>query len=159
MHTKHIKLAILLGIGVVLQIVDNLFILPINIPGGKLGIANIVTLYAIYTFSAPDAILVSILRASLGSIIFGGTTTLFYSLSGAVLAVLIMLVAKKIKPFSIYGVSLLGSIANNIGQILVACFMLSSFAPIYYLPYLVLLGCLSSLAVAYATVLMLKHKD
>lgn len=155
---RYIKLAILLSVGIILSVVDSFFILPINVIGAKFGIANVISLYALYTFTIYEAIILSVLRAVLGSLLYGGINAVMYSLAGSLLSITFMILAKKIKAFSIYGVSLVGSIANNVGQILIASFYLSSFSPIYYLPYLCLFGTITSLLVAYLAKLLLKAK-
>jgi heptaprenyl diphosphate synthase len=93
-------------------------------------------------------IVISLLRALLGSLVFGGVTAAMYSVAGAILSCAMMIFAKKAKVFSIFGVSLLGSIGHNVGQILVACFFLSSAAPLTFLPALLIVGAITSIIIA-----------
>jgi len=153
---KYIRLAILLSLGICLQLLDNFFILPINSPAGKIGIANIITLYALYTLSTPEAIILAVLRPVLGGLLYGGLQMSLYGLAGSAFAIMLMILFKKINKFSIYGVSIIGSVANNIAQIAIACIMLKSFAPLYYMPILVIFGSIAGVFTAYMTGLFIK---
>ena len=79
-------MAILIALSFVLSYVDSLIVLPFGIPGIKLGIANIAIIYTLYKIGAKEAIVVSILRLVLSSILFGSVLTFLYSLVGAVLS-------------------------------------------------------------------------
>lgn len=120
------RLAMLLAISVVLNIVESFF--PIFngiVPGLKIGLANIVTLLVLYVYGFKDALIISILRVFLVAILRTGLFSMnfFFSLGGAILSILVMIMAKKFTKLSIIGVSIIGSIFHTIGQILVAIIM------------------------------------
>lgn len=84
-------MAILIALSLILSYVDSLIVLPFGIPGIKLGIANIAIIYTLYKIGAKEAIMVSILRLILSSILFGTILTFLYSLVGAVFSLFLML--------------------------------------------------------------------
>ena len=111
--------------------------LVVPLPGIKLGLANVVTLVALYRLKSRYAFAILISRCILGAV-FGGITGLLFSLTGGVLALMAMLLAKKVPLFSVYGVSVLGAAAHNLGQILAAMVLLRSVYVAAYLPWLLL---------------------
>ena len=112
--------------------------LVIPLPGIKLGLANVVTLVALYRLKGRYAFAILVPRCILGAVFGGGITGLFFSLTGGLLALVTMLFAKKVPLFSIYGVSILGAAAHNIGQIFAAVVLLRSVYVAAYLPWLLL---------------------
>ena len=137
---KFTRLTMLLALSVVLNIIESF--IPLfngNIPGLKLGLANIIILVVLYMFSFKDALYVSILRVFLVGILRTGlfSMSFFFSLGGAILSIIVMYFAHKTK-LSIVGVSILGSISHSVGQILIAIFIMNNVYIIYYIPWLLL---------------------
>ena len=130
--------AMLISAALVLSYMERFFPLQmlIPLPGVKLGLANIVSLIALYLFGAKDAYIILALRCVLGSMFGGSITGLLFSLTGGTLSMLTMMLACRLPIFSIYGVSILGSAAHNIGQILAAMVLMQSLYIGAYLPYL-----------------------
>ena len=114
--------------------------LVVPLPGIKLGLANIVTLIALYLFKTKYAYMILVSRCILGAAFGGGITGLLFSLCGGVLALAAMSLAKRTPLFSVYGVSLLGAAAHNLGQVLAASVMMGSVYTFYYLPFLMVAG-------------------
>lgn len=114
--------------------------LVVPFPGVKLGLANIVTLIALYLLGYPYAFGILIPRCILGAVFGGGITGLLFSLTGGLLAMTVMSLARKSKLFSIYGVSILGAAGHNVGQILAAMVLMNSPYVAAYLPYLLLVA-------------------
>lgn len=112
--------------------------LVIPLPGIKLGLANVVTLVALYRLRSRYAFAILIPRCILGAVFGGGITGLLFSLTGGLLALLTMTLAKKTPLFSVYGVSVLGAAAHNVGQILAAMVLLRSVYVGAYLPWLLI---------------------
>ena len=110
----------------VLSYLESLVPVFYGIPGLRLGLANIVTVYTLYRLSAADACFVSAGRILLAALLFGNVTTMIYSLAGAVLSILVMILAKPIPKLSAMGVSILGGVFHNIGQVIVAAFLLKT---------------------------------
>lgn len=161
MDTKRIaKLSMLLSISVVLGLIESFIpIMSGVVPGIKLGLANIVIVFAIYELSFKDAIYISVLRVLLIGILRTGlfSISFFFSLAGALLSIVFMFLAKEYTKMSIVGVSVVGSIFHSIAQIIVACIFLSNINIVYYLPILlissivtgVIVGSISSKLVEY----------
>ena len=138
---KFTRLSMLLALSVALNIIEtSLPLLNGYIPGLRLGLANIVTLFILYQFSLKDALYIGILRVFLVGILRTGifSTTFFFSLTGVLLSILFMYLAKRFLNLSIIGVSIIGSIAHSTGQVLASIFVLQMSSMIYYLPWLLL---------------------
>ena len=138
---KFTRLSMLLALSVALNIIEtNLPLLNDYIPGLRLGLANIVTLFILYQFSFKDALYIGILRVFLVGILRTGifSTTFFFSLTGVLLSIIFMYLAKRFLNLSIIGVSIVGSIAHSTGQVLASIFILQMSSMIYYLPWLLL---------------------
>ena len=137
---KFTRLTMLLALSVVLNIMESF--IPFfngNIPGLKLGLANIIILVVLYMFSFKDALFVSILRVILVGLLRTGlfSISFFFSLGGAIVSIIVMYFSHKTK-LSIIGVSILGSISHSIGQILMAIFIMNNIYIVYYIPWLLL---------------------
>ena len=110
--------------------------LIIPLPGVKLGLANIVTMFALYFLNVKQGFMILIVRCVLGSAFGGGLSGLAMSLTGGILAYGMMAAAKKVPVFSVYGVSILGAAAHNLGQVVAAGVMMGTVFTFYYLPFL-----------------------
>ena len=117
------------------------------IPGVKLGLANIVTVFLLYRLGWREAVAVSAIRVLLSALLFGSFVSLMYSAFGAVLSLLVMIPSKRFLPFSPIGVSVLGAVAHNGGQILAALILLGNAAIVYYLVPLVISGTLAGVCI------------
>lgn len=112
--------------------------LAIPIPGIKLGLANIVTVFALYALGPAQAILILLARCTLGALFAGNMNALLFSLMGGLAAMGMMILLSRVRGLSVYGVSIGGAAAHNCGQVAAAVLSLGNTAPLYYLP--VLLG-------------------
>ena len=119
--------------------------LVIPLPGVKLGLANIVTLVALYRLKPRHAFAILVPRCILGAVFGGGITGLMFSLAGGLLALGAMTLAKRWGIFSIYGVSILGAAAHHVGQIGAAMVLMNSVYVAAYLPWLLLAGLVTGL--------------
>ncbi len=117
----YVIMALMVSLGIVLQIVDNMLNF-IAIPGGRLGLSNIVTLMNIFVFGGLNAFFISLLRAMLGSLLYGGVSSLLYSFFGALFSVLAMWIVKSFfyPKVSEIGISVIGAFFHNFAQVLVA---------------------------------------
>lgn len=137
--TKQLTLcAVLTAMALALSYVENFFplSLAIPIPGIKLGLANIVTVFALYALGPAQAMLILLGRCLLGAVFAGNMSALIFSLLGGVTAMLVMICLSRWKKLSIYGVSIGGAAAHNCGQVAAAILTLGNTAPLYYLPIL-----------------------
>lgn len=158
---KFTRLTMLLALSVVLNIIESF--IPLfngNIPGLKLGLANIIILIVLYMFSFKDALYVSLLRIILVGILRTGlfSMTFFFSLGGAILSLCSMFIAKKTK-LSIIGVSIVGSIFHSIGQILVAILIIKNTYIIYYVPWLLLFSIPTGILVGFTSKTILNNLE
>ena len=139
--TKKLALcAVLTALALGLSTLESLF--PVSVlvplPGIKLGLANIVTVFALYRLGDIPALAILIARCLLGAMFAGNASALLFSLMGGVLAMLTMIVLRRVRGLSVYGVAIAGAAAHNIGQICAAMVVLGGTAVLGYLP--VLLG-------------------
>ena len=155
-NTKRlVLLALMISQALVLSIVESWIPIPIAIPGVKLGLANIVTLIVIIFFGFADAIAVTLIRTFLASVFGGGFVIFLFSVSGGILSTLVMgiLYKRGSKVFSILGISIIGAIMHNIGQLLMASFVMRNFNVMTYLPILlvsgIIMGCFVGLCVQF----------
>lgn len=144
--------SLLISLALVLSYMERF--IPLNlivpVPGVKLGLANIVTMFALFYLGISSAVTITILRCLLSSFLFGGMSSLLYSLSGAFLALIIMTILKYgyDKIFSLIGISIAGAAFHNLGQILMASLMMRNAAIFSYLPLLLLTGLVTGLFTA-----------
>ena len=140
--------ALLISLALVLSYMERFFPVQmlIPLPGIKLGLANIVTLVALQCLGSRSAFIILVLRCILGAVFGGGVTGLMFSLTGGVLSVLVMILAEKCPGFSIYGVSILGAAAHNIGQICAAMVLMRTVYIAAYLPWLLAVSLVTGFA-------------
>ncbi|MGB4660497.1 MAG: Gx transporter family protein [Mobilitalea sp.] len=134
---------LLIALAFILSFIETLIPIPVPIPGIKLGLANLVVVTALYTMGAKDAFILSIIRVIMVGFSFGSLSTMIFSLAGGILSWFFMMIFKKTKLFSMTGVSIIGGIAHNVGQIAVSILIVKNVNIIYYLPFLLISGVIS----------------
>lgn len=137
--TKQLTLcAVLTALALALSYVENFLplSLAVPLPGVKLGLANIVTVFALYALGVEQAFLILIARCTLGALFAGNLNALLFSLLGGLSAMAVMALLSRSRRLSIYGVSIGGAAAHNCGQVAAAMLTLGNTAPLYYLPLL-----------------------
>ena len=159
--------AVLAALALGLSTLESLFpiSLLIPLPGVKLGLANIVTVFALYELGALPALAILITRCVLGGLFAGNVSAMLFSLLGGLLAMAVMIALRHCRRLSIYGVSIGGAAAHNIGQMAAAVITLGSTMVLGYLPFLlavslftgVLTGFLASLLFAAISHVKLSH--
>lgn len=148
MNSKRIaRYALLTALAMVLSWLESLVPLSVAVPGVKLGLTNLVVIFALYRMSAGDAFAISLVRVVLVSFTFGNAYAFAYSLAGAVLSFLIMWGLKKSRAFSTVGVSVAGGVGHNLGQIGVAAIVLENSGIFLYLPALLISGTLAGVCI------------
>lgn len=151
MKTRDIaRFALLTALAMVLSWVESLVPLSVAVPGVKLGLTNLVVLFALYRMGTRAAWCLSLVRVLLVSFTFGNAFSLWYSLAGAILSLLVMMALKATGKFSVTGVSVAGAVCHNLGQILVAMAVLRSTAVAFYYPALVLSGTIAGVCIGLA---------
>ena len=140
--------AILISMALVLSYMEHFIPLQmfIPLPGVKLGLANVVTLMALFFLGTKSAFTILIIRCILGSVFGGGISGLAFSMTGGIFAMSVMCIFKRCKELSVFGVSILGAAFHNIGQILVAIMFMGSVYVVGYLPYLLLVSVFTGMA-------------
>lgn len=146
--TKKIAyLGLLIALAFVFSYIE--FLIPVNlgVPGAKLGLANLVIIVALYTLGERDAFALSMLRIVLVGFTFGSMASMLYSLAGGIVSFFAMILAKKTKLLSVTGVSVIGGVFHNVGQIIMAIWVVKTASLIYYLPVLLIAGIASGVAI------------
>ena len=148
MNNKRIAfLGLFVALAFVLSYIEFMLPLNIGIPGAKIGIANLAVMVTLYTVGEKNAIALSIIRVVLVGLTFGNISMMMYSLAGAALSLFAMLIAKRIGKFSMTGVSVLGGVFHNVGQIIVAMLVLETRSLFYYLPFLIIIGTITGVVI------------
>lgn len=135
------RLALLTAVALCVHLLEGLLPNPLPIPGAKLGLANVITLYAMFTVGPGATLPVLLARILLGSLFSGRGTTLFYSLAGGLLCFAALWLLHRVLPRrQMWVAGMAGGICHNVGQIAVAIALTRTPALVVYLPWLVLCG-------------------
>ena len=134
---------ILIALAMVLSFVETLIPIPLPIPGIKLGLANLVTIAGFYLIGIPGTVCVTILRVVLVGVSFGNPYSMIYGLSGSFLSLFVMALMKKYHIFSQVGISILGGVFHNVGQLIFAFAIVRTWGVFVYLPTLLTAGCIA----------------
>ena len=154
---KLTKLALTVSFALILSFIESKIPAFVAIPGVKVGLANIAVIFTLYKFGVKEAITVSLIRVLIISTLFGNPISMIYSVSGALLSFVVMIILKKLTPLSEVAVSVSGGIMHNIGQIGAASIMLETNVVIYYLPFLLLSGTVAGIVVGIIAALLIKR--
>ena len=160
MKASKLSLAALsVSLAMILSFVESQIPAFVSIPGIKMGLANIVVIYALYKLGWKYASVISLVRVLLVGILFGNGVSLIYSLAGACVSFLVMVLLKRCKVFSTTAVSVAGGVAHNMAQIGMACIIMETNLLTYYAPFLLLSGTLAGIAIGVIAGIMLKRVD
>lgn len=144
---KTAYMGIFLALALICSYIETLIPFHIGIPGVKLGLTNIVIVWALYLLGAKEAITISLLRILLSGMMFGNAFSIAYSLAGGLLSFLFMFLIQKTNKFNCISVSVVGGIFHNIGQLFVAACIVSNFSIMYYIPVLFISGTITGLII------------
>lgn len=150
---RTVMISMFAAVAVVLGIIESLIPITISIPGAKLGLGNIMVLTCLVFFSGKDAMMLIILKTLLTSFILGTFSTFLFSFFGAVFSFIVMYVMLRLgrNQFSLVGISVVGGITHNIGQLVAAALVLGTTGIFYYLPILLVAGVVTGVFVGMAT--------
>lgn len=154
---KIVDLGLLLAAALILSYIESLIPFGFGIPGIKLGLANLAVLLCLYQWGAREAIILNIMRILLAGFLFGNLYSILYSLVGGFFSFFVMWMAKRLNRLTMTGVSVLGGVFHNIGQLLVAAFVVETAGVFYFIPYLLLSGVLTGLLIGFVAGLILPH--
>lgn len=143
----------------VLAYVETLIPVPFAVPGVKIGLANTVAVFLLVKRGWKAALPVSIVRVLLSSLMFGNFASFAYSVSGALLSMLAMIAAMKTGKLSEIGVSVIGAVFHNAGQIIMAIALTGTKEIAFWLPPLIISGIVTGIAVGTVAVLLVKKID
>ena len=150
--TKRLALmGLLTALGLIIGYIEFLIPIPLGIPGVKPGFANIVIVWALYSLGSWEALMINGMRIFLSGFLFGNFSMILYSLAGAAVSFLCMCLAKKSGLFSMAGVSMIGGVMHNMGQLLVAMAVLETVSLVYYGPVLLAAGVITGLLIGIVT--------
>lgn len=139
---KTSELGFFLAVALILSYVESLIPITFGIPGIKLGLPNLIVVLLLFgqRYGAKEALLVNGMRIVLSGFMFSNLYAILYALAGAVFSYVSMLIGKRLRCFSVIGVSVLGGLFHNIGQAVVAMIVVETFAVSYYIPFLIVAG-------------------
>ncbi len=138
------ELALLTALALIIFVIELRIPDLVPIPGVKLGLANIITVYAVFRYQPGETALVVLMRIVLGAVFAGRISALLYSAAGALLCLLGMLAVHRVVSGNyIWLCSVLGAILHNTGQIMAAAALMRTAAVFSYFPVLVFTGCIA----------------
>ena len=160
MSTKKIAfLGLSIAIALILSYIESQIPALIAIPGIKVGLPNLIIIVILYKIGWKEAVVVSILRIFLVSLLFGNVQTMTFSLAGATVSLLSMILLKKLGDFSCITVSIVGGVFHNVGQIIAACLWTLTAQVAYYLPVLLVSGTLAGAVIGLISGIVVKRLD
>ena len=147
MKTKKLTtLALLSAIALTIFMVEAQIPALVPIPGVKLGLANIVTVFTVFALGAGEGVAVLFVRIFLGAVFAGNFSTIFYSAAGGACAILVTILLKKVlNKKQLWVAGCLGAVAHSIGQMAVAILMTSTPGLIVYLPVMIAISIVTGL--------------
>ena len=149
---------LLTSLMLVFGLIERQFPLTAAIPGVKLGLANSVLLYSLYMLGVKQSFILMLLKALMSWLIYTNMSAMFYSLGGGFLSLVVMILLFNMKGVSIIGVSALGAVFFNVGQILVAVVMLNTPQLIVtYLPILMISGVVTGVLTGVVAKMVIRH--
>ena len=153
------RCAVLTALALAISVCEGLVPLTVLIPlpGLRLGLANLVTVYALCILSSREALAILVSRCLLSALVGGNLTALAFSLTGGVFALLTMWALLHFRGFSLFGVCIAGAAAHNAGQILAAIAVLGSPAIAVYLAPLLLASVATGAVTGAASILLVRR--
>ncbi|MFT3984099.1 MAG: Gx transporter family protein [Lachnospiraceae bacterium] len=143
-------LGLFAGMAILFGYIEMLIPFHFGIPGMKLGLSNIVTVFVLYLCGPGAAAAIMLVRIFTAGFLFGNAYGILYSLAGGILSLAGMGLLKKCKRISMVGVSILGGVLHNMGQLLAAAFVVKALRIVYYAPVLIIAGTLTGFLIGVA---------
>lgn len=157
MKNKVAVFGVFTSLALILSYVELLIPINFGIPGMKLGLANLLVVILLYKGCPRDALLLSVIRILLSGLSFGNMFSIFYSLGGGLLSLAVMVFLKKTGQFTVAGISIGGGASHNVGQLLVAMFVVQTYQVGYYLPVLLIAGVITGAVIGILSAEVLKR--
>lgn len=149
LNKKTAYTAMFAALALIFSYVEFLVPLPIPVVGAKVGIANLVIIIAMYRLGFKEAMSINLIRIVISGLLFSGVFGILYSMAGGVTSLLVMFLLYKTKQFSMIGVSMAGGVFHNVGQLLVACFLINSRALLRYSGLLIIMGMITGTIIGF----------
>lgn len=157
MNTKISYMGLLLAFALILSYIETLIPFQFGIPGIKLGLANLAVILTLYLIGYKEAFLLTVVKAVLCGFLFGNLTMIIYSLAGALASFFSMALMAWSGRFHLPVVSAVGGVMHNMGQIAVACVIVSTYGILYYVPALIPAGLLTGILIGVTASLVMPY--
>lgn len=159
MKTKRIALlGLLTAIALTIFMVEAQIPAVVPIPGVKLGLSNIVTVFTVFTLGTWDGVAVLACRIFLGAVFAGNFSTILYSAAGGFCAILVTIGLKRVlKENQLWAAGCLGAIAHSIGQMIAAICITRTLGLLIYLPVLIVISIFTGLFTGLCAQLLIKR--
>ena len=154
---KMVVLSLMISIALVIYVIEAQ--IPVLFPGVKLGLANVVSLVALIIFGWKEALIIMFLRTLLGSMFGGSMSAFMFSIAGGLLSNLVMIFLYRYfkNAISLWSISIIGAIFHNIGQLLVASFVIQDLRIYVYLPVLLIAAVIAGYFIGLCTNFLMEH--
>lgn len=139
---------------IIISYIEALIPINIGIPGIKLGLPNIVIVLAIYLIDNKAGIIINIIRVLVVGILFGNAFSIIFSMTGALVSYVVMILIKKIKNMSMLGVSVCGGVTHNVAQLIMAAFVADTYSISYYMPFMIIGGLITGVIIGIIAMLI-----
>lgn len=160
MKTKKVAfLGISIALAMILSFVESQIPALVAIPGIKVGLPNLVMVFLLYRIGWKETVIVSIIRIILVSMLFGNIQTLTFSIAGAAVSLISMILLKKLNWFSCIAVSITGGVFHNVGQIIAACLWTQTAEVALYLPVLLVSGTIAGTVIGLIAGMLVKRLE
>lgn len=158
---KLVFLSLMVGYSLILYIIETFIPNPMMVmfPGAKLGLSNIITMVCLMTIGLKDTFIVLSVRIIISSIFAGPMSYFLFSIAGGYLSLAVMYIISRIKGFSIIGISISGALAHNIGQLLVASFIIKNLMMVSYLPFMLVASIATGVFVGIVSKFMIPYTN
>ena len=157
MKMKTAYMGLFLAFALILSYIETLIPFTPGIPGIKLGLANLAVILCLYLFGTGPAMILTTVKALLSGLLFGNLFMIVYSIAGAWLSLLAMILLKKINWFHLPVVSSGGAVMHNMGQLLIAFIAVDTYGVVYYIPVLIFAGVITGLIIGTAASLLMPY--
>lgn len=161
-HINNKKIAyisLLISLALICSYVESIIPFNVGIPGIKIGLANIVSVIAIYLFDPFVGVIVVIVRVLLAGFLFGNLYGIIYSMAGGVSSIVLMILLKKTERFSVLGVSIAGGVMHNLAQLVVAILVVNQIRMSFYGPVLIVSGVIMGAIISFLSGQIIKRVE
>ena len=145
--TRHIALSgLLFALAMALSFIEGTLVIPGLLPGMKLGLANIVTVFTVFVLGPKEGAAVLAVRVFLGAVFAGNFSTILYSAAGGVCAIGVTIALRKIlTKKQLWVAGCLGAVAHSVGQMAMAIALTGTVSLAVYLPVMIVISILTGL--------------